>query len=91
MKVGYILNTYPAPSHSFIRREVRALERRGIGVKRFAMRPFDGALVDPADREEAAVTEYVLAKGLPAMIWAVFLVGLRAPMRVYSALALALR
>ena len=90
MKIGYILNTYPAPSHSFIRREVRALERRGITVQRFAMRPFDGALADPSDREEAEVTEYVLAKGLLAMIWAVFLVGLRAPVRIYKALALAI-
>ena len=91
VKVGYILNTYPAPSHSFIRREVRALERRGTKVQRFAMRPFDGDLVDPSDREEAAVTEYVLAKGLLAMIWAVFLSGLRAPVRMYSAFLLALR
>ena len=42
MKIGYILNTYPSPSHSFIRREIRALERRGVAVQRFAMRPFDG-------------------------------------------------
>lgn len=91
VKVGYILNTYPAPSHSFIRRELRALERRGVTIQRMAMRPYDGKLVDPGDREEAAATEYVLAKGLLAMIWAVFLVGLRAPLRVYSALWLALR
>lgn len=91
MKVGYILNTYPAPSHSFIRREVRALERAGIQVKRFAMRPFDGDLVDASDREEAAVTEYVLAKGIVAMIWAIFLNGLRSPLRQYRALVLALR
>lgn len=91
MKVGYILNTYPAPSHSFIRREVRALERAGTQVKRFAMRPFDGDLVDPGDRDEAAVTEYVLAKGVIAMIWAVFLAGLRAPLRIHRAFALALR
>lgn len=91
MKIGYILNTYPAPSHSFIRREVQALERRGLGVHRFAMRPFDGVLVDPGDQAEAKATEYVLAKGLVAMIWAVFVVGLRAPLRIYSALALALK
>lgn len=91
MKIGYILNTYPAPSHSFIRREVQALERRGLGVHRFAMRPFDGALVDPGDKAEAKATEYVLAKGLAAMIWAVFLVGLRAPFRIYAALFLAMK
>ena len=90
MKIGYILNTYPAPSHSFIRREIRALERRGVAVQRFAMRPFDGALPDPTDREEAAATDHVLSHGFGAMLWAVFLVGLRAPLRIYRALGLAL-
>lgn len=91
MKIGYVLNTYPAPSHSFIRREIRALERRGIAIARIAMRPFDGDLPDPADRDEAAKTTYVLAQGIAAMVWAVFLVGLRAPSRIYTALVLALR
>lgn len=90
MKIGYILNTYPAPSHSFIRREIRALERRGVAVQRFAMRPFDGALPDPTDREEAAATDHVLSHAFGAMLWAVFLVGLRAPLRIYRALGLAL-
>jgi colanic acid/amylovoran biosynthesis glycosyltransferase len=91
VKIGYILNTYPAPSHSFIRREVQALERRGLAVHRFAMRPFDGTLVDPGDQAEAAKTEYVLAKGLAAMLWALFIVGLRAPWQNYTALALTLK
>jgi len=91
VKVGYILNTYPAPSHSFIRREIRALERRGIDVHRFAMRPFDGELVDAGDIEEAAATDYVIAKGLFAMILALFVVGLRSPLRIYSTLTLAIR
>tara|TARA_R110002074_G_scaffold14652_11_gene50431 strand:+ start:1802 stop:3022 length:1221 start_codon:yes stop_codon:yes gene_type:complete len=91
VKVGYILNTYPSPSHSFIRREMLALERLGVAVHRFAMRPFDGSLSDAGDQDEAARTEYVLARGVLAMIWAVFVNGLRAPTRIYSALGLALR
>ena len=91
MTVAYVLNTYPQPSHSFIRREVRALERRGVDVTRLAMRPFDGLLVDAGDKQEAKATDYVLAAGMAAMIWSVFLVGLRAPLRIYRALALALR
>lgn len=91
MKIGYILNTYPSPSHSFIRREMRALERRGVAVQRFAMRPFEGDLPDPADREEKAATEYVLAQGPAALLWALFVVGLQAPFRVYRALFLALQ
>ncbi|MFN4098612.1 MAG: glycosyltransferase [Pararhodobacter sp.] len=91
MKIAYILNTYPAPSQSFIRREMRALERRGIAVQRFAMRAHDGELPDPADRDEKAATEYVLARGLGAMLWAMVIVGLRAPLRVGQALILTLK
>ncbi|GAB4260152.1 MAG: glycosyltransferase [Pararhodobacter sp.] len=90
MKVAYILNTYPAPSHSFIRREVRALERRGLSIARIAMRPFDGTLVDAGDKEEAAKTDYVLQQGLGALILAVFAMGLRAPFRIGRALGLAI-
>lgn len=91
MKIGYILNTYPSPSQSFIRREMRALERRGVAVQRFAMRPFEGDLPDPQDREEKAATDYVLAKGLGALIWSVFTMGLQNPVRIYKALFLALQ
>lgn len=91
MKIGYILNTYPAPSQSFIRREIRALERQGLTIHRLAMRPFDGPLADPGDRIESTRTEYVLAAGVWALLWAVFLAGLRRPLGVWAALALAIR
>ena len=91
MKIAYVLNTYPSPSHSFIRREIRALERRGLTVMRLAMRPHDGALADSGDRAEAEVTEHVLSKGVVALVWAVFTTGLRAPGRIYAALFLALK
>ncbi|WP_425045854.1 glycosyltransferase family 4 protein [Primorskyibacter sp. S87] len=60
MKLAYVLNTYPQPSHSFIRRELRALEAQGHDVVRIAMRRSDQELVDPQDREEATQTTYVL-------------------------------
>ena len=63
MKIAYILNTYPQPSQSFIRREIRALEATGHDVFRMAMRPSGDPLVDPQDRYEAERTEYVLAEG----------------------------
>lgn len=63
MKIAYILNTYPQPSHSFIRREIHALEAAGGDVLRFAMRPALQNLVDDQDKAEAAKTEYVLAEG----------------------------
>ncbi|MEW9918958.1 glycosyltransferase family 4 protein [Marimonas sp. MJW-29] len=71
MKIAYILNTYPQPSQSFIRREIRALEAQGHEVLRFAMRSADVPLVDVQDRAEADKTEYVLAEGKAALAGAV--------------------
>ncbi|NCJ05638.1 glycosyltransferase [Synechococcales cyanobacterium C] len=91
MRIAYVLNTYPAPSHSFIRREIRALERRGITVYRIAMRPHGEPLADAGDREEAALTEYVLAAGIGALLGGL-LSGLRhQPLGLMSALGLTLR
>lgn len=91
MKIGYILNTYPSPSHSFIRREIRALERQGFSIHRFAMRRFEGALVDPADHEEAAQSEYVLEQGLRVLLGAALSQMARSPLRFLAALGLAWR
>lgn len=72
MKIAYVLNTYPQPSHSFIRREIRALEAQGNDVFRFAMRSSEMPLVDPQDKSEAEKTEYVLAEGVFALLGAVW-------------------
>ena len=67
MHIAYILNTYPQPSHSFIRREIRALEAQGHRVTRIAMRAFDGPLADAQDRAELEKTEHVLPLGAGAL------------------------
>jgi glycosyltransferase involved in cell wall biosynthesis len=54
--VAYLVNQYPKVSHSFIRREILALERRGLKVLRFAVRGWDDPVVDPGDRSEREVT-----------------------------------
>lgn len=61
MPVAYLLNTYPVPSATFIRREIEAVEKLGVGIQRFAVRPFDGTLVDDADRLEQSKVSYILA------------------------------
>ncbi|MFT4012090.1 MAG: glycosyltransferase family 4 protein [Paracoccus sp. (in: a-proteobacteria)] len=63
MRIGYLVNTYPRPSHSFIRREVVALENLGLKVHRFAMRGDQGALTDSGDIAEHARTERILEAG----------------------------
>ena len=91
MKIAYLVNTYPRASHSFIRREIQALERVGYAVHRFAMRSDRAALVDPADLAEDDATEHVLALGgrrlgVSAVRWVV-----RHPRAAMTALKLAWR
>jgi len=91
VKIAYVLNTYPLPSHSFIRRELRALEKGGVEVMRLAMRRSTLPLVDPRDREEEARTQYVLERGALGLLGALAGRALRHPRRFRSALRLALR
>ena len=58
LRIAYFTNQYPSVSHTFIRREIRGLEARGMQVLRVALRP--GAHVDPEDIEEAGNTWFML-------------------------------
>lgn len=86
MKIAYVLNTYPQPSHSFIRRELAALEAQGHEILRLAMRAADAPLVDAQDIAEADKTAYVLAAGKRALIGAVLRRIKDAPGRFITAL-----
>lgn len=68
MNIAYLLNTYPAPSGTFIRREIEALEARGVTVERFAVRRFQAPLVDARDRQEADRTTYLLDSDMPGLL-----------------------
>ncbi|MFT4148688.1 MAG: glycosyltransferase [Paracoccaceae bacterium] len=90
MKLGYLVNTYPRASHSFIRREILALERSGHSVHRLAMRSDRDALVDPADVAEDARTEHVLDAGLRRLLPSALGWMARRPGRTLAALRLAM-
>lgn len=60
MRVAYLINQYPKVSHSFIRREIQALERLGIGVLRVSVRRPEQC-PDPADQSEALLTQFLLS------------------------------
>jgi glycosyltransferase involved in cell wall biosynthesis len=59
---------YPKVSHSFIRREICALERLGVTVVRYSIRDWDSTLVDPQDIEERKLTRYILRSGTGGLI-----------------------
>lgn len=92
MKVAYLVNHYPSTSHTFIRREIQALEALGIEVARFSLRPMDKRqLADAADHAELARTRAVLSVGMLGLLGAFLRTLLVRPIRVARALKLAVR
>lgn len=91
MRIAYLINQYPKVSHTFIRREIQALERQGVEVMRIALRGWDDDLIDPEDERDRARTRYVLHEGAPAILLATMRMALAQPVRFARALLLAFR
>lgn len=91
MRVGYFINQYPKVSHSFIRREILALERQGLDVIRMSLRGWDDPLVDPQDIEERKKTHYLLRAGLPGLLPALLRRTWQTPRAMFRGLAQAIR
>jgi glycosyltransferase involved in cell wall biosynthesis len=91
LKIAYFVNDYPKVSHSFIRREILALERQGFEVLRIALRGWGNPLPDPEDAAERERTRYVLRGGVFSLLIAACAALLRSPGRFLAAAALAAR
>jgi glycosyltransferase involved in cell wall biosynthesis len=89
MKVAYLLNQYPRTSHSFIRREIHALEAQGIEVLRFSIRPALEEVASEEDQQEQARTRVVLEAGVARHLGAGAATLLRHPVAFARALRLA--
>ncbi len=90
MKLAYLVNTYPQPSHSFIRREVQALERMDWQIHRFALRSARATLVDAADIAEDGRTEHILALGPWRLVKSALPFAARRPLAALRSLRLAM-
>ena len=91
MRIAYFINHYPKVSHSFVRREILALERQGFTVQRIALRGWQDSLPDEEDRQEQKRTHYVLRSGLLGLVLPVVRAMLRTPSRFFAVTALAVR
>ena len=89
MRVAYFINQYPKVSHSFIRREILALEAQGVTVQRLALRGWDAEIVDSEDAREREKTRYVLRQGVKGLLSSTLSLLLRHPVRFLAALRLA--
>jgi colanic acid/amylovoran biosynthesis glycosyltransferase len=90
MRVAYLINQYPKISHTFVRREIHALERQGVVVTRIAVRGWDADVLDADDKSEQQKTRYVLRE--PAkLVTAAIVMALSRPMQFCQGLRLAWR
>jgi colanic acid/amylovoran biosynthesis glycosyltransferase len=81
MKIAYLINQYPKTSHTFIRREIAALEMIGVTVHRVAIRGHEDVLVDNLDLRERELTYYILDLGILRIIAAAIALAMRYPRR----------
>jgi len=91
VRVAYLINQYPSVSHTFIRREIRSLERQGIEVLRIGIRGWDAKLADAEDEAERRETRYVLQRGPLPLIAAALRRAWKEPRRFAGAFANALQ
>lgn len=68
MKVTYLVNRYPATSHTFITREIQALESAGIGVQRVSIRDGEVLSTDQQGLAEKAQTTVILRLRIFALV-----------------------
>ncbi len=89
MRIAYLVNQYPKVSHTFIRREIAALEARGVQVSRYSLRRVAEPLADPANRRERGRTRVILEAGAGGIAASMAAWSARRPVAFARASALA--
>lgn len=91
LRIAYLVNCYPAPSHSFIRREIAGVEETGMRVIPYSIRPAPSVLPDYRDEIARGHTVTVLENGVPALLFACIIEAIKNPFGFCRALACAFR
>lgn len=90
MKIAYLVNCYPAVSHSFIRREIAAIEKAGGIVARYSIRAANlAALPDHRDVIEYNQTNVILDKNWAHLIFRMLCKMVISPSQFYQAFRIA--
>ena len=86
MRIAYLVNCYPAVSHSFIRREIAAIEDAGGTILRFSVRPANlAALPDPKDVLEYDKTRVILNQPWLQLVLSMLIKMIGSPLQFYQA------
>lgn len=87
MRVAYLVSQYPAPSHTFIRREVQALRDQGVEIHMFSIRPpANVEVMSDVDRRDKDETFYVLPPRVGLTVRANAKMLFKNPKRYFGAL-----
>lgn len=86
MKVLYLINQYPKISHTFIRREIEALEKQGVEVVRVTSTNNPDELVDQDDINELPKTRLLVKGQAVALVKALLTTALKHPIYFSKAL-----
>ena len=90
MNIAYLVNKYPAISHSFIRREIAGIEGAGGTVFRFSVRNSDPELLpDIRDKREYEKTEVILENNWFGLVLQMFIKALASPIKFADAVRVA--
>ena len=90
MKLAYLTTEYPAVSHTFIRREILALEKKGHRIHRYSIQGCKN-ISDPVDQIEKGKTFYCLPQGPFRLLASGIRCFLISPIKSLKALAVTLR
>ena len=91
MRIAYLTTRYPSVSHTFIRRELHAIERCGHDVLRLAIRPPETPPIDAIDSEEMSRTIHFTTQPLLRIATAVAITLICRPWSAIRAAGRALR
>ncbi len=92
MRIAYLVSQYPAPSHTFIRREIEALRKRNVEVHTFSIRkPSAHERSAPADEQAYSETFYVLPPNIGRYAVAHLAALASRPLAYFQTLAMSLQ
>ena len=90
-RVAYLISEYPAPSHTFIRREIAALREQACEIATFSVRRTDPGSDGPLDRAERMTTTAILDRPVTAFVRTLLAEAAGSPRKLFRTFALAQR
>jgi colanic acid/amylovoran biosynthesis glycosyltransferase len=90
-RICYLLHQFPRPTDTFIRREIRSLQKSGTCVKVISIwKPKQHDSSDNLVREWASDTQFALPRSSFSIFWILLVSALSSPIRFVSTIQLAL-